>query len=1535
MHSPAHRIPGTQSSCCRLSQPPVLSGAGRGPQLGFVVQALIPIMARMLTLLSIGLVGAGAFSQQSLAVRAGRDLPLFREQQRAELFVRRRGVGPRSHSQTGAPPPALLLARARAEHLALLRARAAAATSQPALAAWQPVGPLQVSTAEWNLVTGRVTGIAADPSDPTGNTVYVGTTGGGVWKSTNAAGSPAAATFTPLTDDLSAFPDSSAKISSLSIGAVSVQPGGTGVILAGTGDPNDATDSWYGVGLLRSADGGNSWDLIQQTSASAGLIDKFFGNAFAGFAWSGTSPNVVVAAVSQSEYGEVLGVPTPQSILGLYYSTDAGVTWQLATIEDGSVVVQSAQSATTLGNAATSVVWNPVRQSFFAAVRYHGYYQSTDGITWTRLANQPGTDLTTDQCPANPFAPGSPGCPIFRGVLAVQPVTGDLFALTVDQNNLDQGLWQDACNLTSGACASPTVQFASRIPDQPLEDASGDGTIPEGVYNLALAAAPAQQDTLLFAGTTDLWRCSLANSCAWRNTTNTQTCAAAQVAPAQHAIDSTFAAEGLLYFGNDGGLWRSTDAVNQQQPPCSADDAGHFQNMNGGLGSLAEVESFSEDPNNAATWLAALGTLGTAAPATGAVPWNQVLDGEGNVVAIDAVDPENWYATSVFGVGINACNEGTACNTAGFGGVAIGEPQVDNDVQLIPAPWILDPLDTANIILGTCRVWRGPASGAGWGQSSLLSGILDGGQEAFCDGNSEIRTLAAGIDTTGTSAAEQIYAGMAGAIDGGDIIPGHVLTASVTSASLASTPVWVDEYASPVTNGTVAQFNPDGFDVSGICVDPHDPAGQTIYVTVQGIGATPEPVLYGSTDGGAHWVDLTANLPKAPANSVLVDPNNASIVYVALDTGVYYTLNVSDCAVPNFACWNVFGTGLPNAPVTALMAFNAGATQVLRAATYGRGIWQTGLMTAGIAPTAATVTPASLTFGAQITQTVSAPQTVTVADTGNLNLNISSVTASGDFSETDNCSGASLAPGASCQIQVTFDPSQPGTRQGGLAVFANVAGGQLSVTLSGTGLAPGAIVLTPSSLSFAATPIGTTTASQSVDVANTGGSPLALTAETVSGDFAITANTCTASLAAQTSCEVAIDFSPSASGTRSGALTVTDATGTQTVPLSGTGQTPPGDALSPTSLAFAAQTVGTTSAAQLVTLTNSGDQPLTSIAVTATGSFAILNNCGAQLQGHASCAISVAFAPTATGTQTGSLSVTDELRTQSVALSGIGVAPPGISATPASISFGGLAAGSTSSAQTVTLTNNGGVALTGVVATVTQSFALSSNNCPATLSVGAACQLGVTFTPPSAGAVAGTLTIQSAVLSRALTVALSGAGEDFSIAVSGSSSAVVTSGQTAGFTLALAGLSGSAGTVALACSGAPQNAACSLNPTSLAVSGSSSSSATLSITTGVATSSAQSAGLPWKLAPPVFALVVPLGWVGLRRRRLGGLAVLLLALALLVPAGCGVAASSGSGGGGDGSGGGQNATPPGNYVITITATMDNITHSAAVNLTVQ
>jgi hypothetical protein len=394
-----------------------------------------------------------------------------------------------------------------------------------------------------------VTAVAIDPADATGNTVYVGTTGGGVWKSVNAAGAAASVAFVPLTDAFPVFSASAgtAVVPSLSIGAVSVGPAASGsVVLAGTGDTNDATDSYYGEGILRSADGGLTWTLVQGSVDGGVGGHSFVGLGVAGFAWDSTVPALVVAAVGQAAEGVVVNAAdVTYSEMGLYYSIDAGVTWHMATIADGGQPVEGPTDVSKAGNAATAVVWNAVRGMFYAAVRGHGYYESPDGATWTRMADQPGVGLTSAACPAVTSA----GCPVFRGALAVQAATGDLFALTVDVNNVDQGLWQDVCGAgaggtgsAGGSCASVTVVWGTRLGSGALEVGGGSGVIAQGDYDLALGAvatgAGTSADTLLFVGTEDLYRCSLAAGCVLRNTTNAANgCAApAMVAPADHAI---------------------------------------------------------------------------------------------------------------------------------------------------------------------------------------------------------------------------------------------------------------------------------------------------------------------------------------------------------------------------------------------------------------------------------------------------------------------------------------------------------------------------------------------------------------------------------------------------------------------------------------------------------------------------------------------------------------------------------------------------------------------------------------------------------------------------------------------------------------------------------------------------------------------------------------------------------------------------------------------------------------------------------------
>lgn len=1299
----------------------------------------------------------------------------------AQRFMARRGVGPTSRLRGGR------------------NSGAAAVPLASGSPVWTAVGPVAVNSLSYGLVTGRVSAVAVDPSDATGNHVYVGTTGGGLWKSQNAAASaPGSVQFMPVTDGLGAL--SNVVDAGVSVGAVTVQPGGTGVVLAGLGDPNDALDSYYGAGLLRSTDGGLTWALIQQTmDLEDGLSAQdysFVGEGFSGFAWSSTNVQLVVAAVSQAYEGTLVNAgQAAKSYEGLYWSNDGGATWHLARISDpNGQDVQGPGDAFTLpdGNAATAVVWNPVRRVFVAAVRYHGYYQSSDGENWTRLGNspngQPGTGLSMANCPTEAGSVGVAGCPIFRGSLAVNPQTGDTFAWTVDAFNQDQGIWQDQCGLSGSACTNQTMTFGVRLGTSALEEADGDGavTIANGDYNLTLSAVPAGlgtgQDTLLFAGDNDLWKCSLANGCVWRNTTNSTTCMSAQVGEYQHALAWDTGNPLLLFVGTDGGLWRSMDGVSETGTVCTATDAGHWQNLNGSLGApggLAEMESLAQSSATAATMLAGLGANGFAgivnAPAT-AGNWNEVLGGEGGPVAIDPTNHLNsWYASNGAGVSILHCTSataGAACTSAGFGASpVVGEAQVQNDGLTMPYPaeFELDAVDPSQMLVGTCRVWRGPATGSGWTAANAISPILDGTGGTTCNGNALIRSIAT-LGTTG--GGEVVYVGMAGAEDGGGIVAGHVFAASVPPGANWSGLTWTDLAFSPVANSGLA-FNPFGEEVSSVYVDPHDVTGGTVYVTVAGISSASEQVqqVYQTTDGGAHWTAIASNLPNSPANAVVVDTQDPNTVYVGMDTGVYVTRAVSSCALPltsGGSCWSVYGTGLPLAPVTTLVATPSGAvSQVLTAGTYGRGVWQIPTATAGAVLTTATVSPTSLTFPNQTVGTATAALTVTLKTTGTAALTVTSIgmtgIAAGDFSETDTCSGVSVAKNATCAVKVVFQPTAAGSRSGTLTISANVAGGQLLVPLTGAGLATSLVTMLPTSLSFGQQQVGTTSAAQNITIQNVSSSSIGVNSVAPSAPFKKGVTTCVNSLAAGQSCVVGVTFAPTQVGDATGNLTVTDSLGTQSAPLSGTGIAGPTDTLSTTSLTFPSTAVGQTSAPMVVQITNSGALPLTNIGTAVTGDFTAVSGCGGQLGANASCAVSVTFSPTLAKPEAGNLVISDALRAQTVKLGGTGLAPGVIAVFPQAFNFGSQQIDMATAEQTLRISDTGGVPLAQPSFSISgpgaANFLIGTTTCGTSVAPGSPCTVQVIFDPLASGATAAMLTVATSSPGvAAVTLNLTGTG---------------------------------------------------------------------------------------------------------------------------------------------------------------------------------
>jgi hypothetical protein len=312
------------------------------------------------------------------------------------------------------------------------------------------------------------------------------------------------------------------------------------------------------------------------------------------------------------------------------------------------------------------------------------------------------------------------------------------------------------------------------------------------------------------------------------------------------------------------------------------------------------------------------------------------------------------------------------------------------------------------------------------------------------------------------------------------------------------------------------------------------------------------------------------------------------------------------------------------------------------------------------------ISPASLNFGFQGVSATSAPQTITISNPSTATFNIARIAASGNFSQTNNCVG-SLAIGARCSVNVTFASTATGLQSGAITVTDNTRISPLAIPLSGTGVNGPFLTPSPSRTNFAPQAVGTRSTPAPTVLLNTGNAAMSISGISITGadssDFT-QINNCGGSLPAAGSCTVNVTFTPTAAGSRTASVAVSDtATGSpQSASLAGTGLGPTAS-LSLSALSFSAQAVGTTSTAQVVTLTNSGDEGLNFTQIAAAGDFSETNTCSTTLAAGGSCQISVTFEPTATGNRAGSITIADNAvgSPQTVALSGTGLTAPDFS----------------------------------------------------------------------------------------------------------------------------------------------------------------------------------------------------------------------------------------------------------------------------------
>jgi len=693
----------------------------------------MPTLKGVFSLLALASLLGSASGQGSKVHPPYHGVELGQPQRRAHWISRSR-IAPPGESA------AALRLRAFRQKMTMRAQRAALAASlglQPqTTSGWISLGPAPLASdasgtgfQDYNWVSGRATSVVIDPADSTGSTVLLGGAYGGLWRSTNALNAdPSTVTWQPLLDDQP----------TLAVGAIAVQPGsGQGgisqVILVGTGETDNSPDSYYGLGILRSTDGGNTWSQITQDATGT---YKFLGVGFSKIAFSTSNPNLVVAATA-GDIGLDLGLEQDGNATarGLYWSNDAGQSWHRAILSDGAIPA-----------SATGLVYNQVQGAFYAAIRRHGIYWSTDGQHFTRLSTQPTSGLTAANCPAGQ---NSATCPIYRAEFAVTPARNEMYVWIVDYQSgeIDDGIWK-----TTNGGSSWTAILDNGITN--CGDPAGNGCgVQQGIYNLALAAVSNGSATDLYAGAINLYKCTLSGgtTCSqgdWINLTHVYGCdplsALAHVHPDQHGM-AFLVVNGKSpgYFAHDGGISRTLDGY-AGLTTGSCTGTNQFDSLSQTLGSMTEFVSFSQDPGTPDILLG--GTQGNGSPktstATTSTTWQNALSGDGGYNAIDPDNPNQWFASNpddtFNGFQIYKCELGTSCDDRSFIPV-IDSATLGGDHGAFYPPYMLDPQNTGEMLVGTCRVWRVSTAGTA---PLALSYDFETGGTGICTGD-EINLVAA------------------------------------------------------------------------------------------------------------------------------------------------------------------------------------------------------------------------------------------------------------------------------------------------------------------------------------------------------------------------------------------------------------------------------------------------------------------------------------------------------------------------------------------------------------------------------------------------------------------------------------------------------------------------------------------------------------------------------------------------------------------------------------------------------------------------
>lgn len=656
----------------------------------------------------------------------------------------------------------------------------------------QPTNPRNLPYKGAPVISGRVTALAVDSANP--QRVFLGAAEGGVWSTLDGG-----ATWTPLTDSQA----------TLSTGSIAIDPLNPQTIFVGTGE-QDYLNSYYGAGILKSTDGGNTW--VQLPGPFVGPFGASSGGAYIGsIAIDPNNDSILFAGVL-----EVGGDGS-----GIYQSVDGGNTW--------SVVLS--------GAAGNVVIFDPTNSSHLyaglgacgsvcgtAGNASAGIYQSTAGGalgSWTLLAG------------------GLPTANVGRISVALAPSSPTtLYAGIADSSS---GALLGVYETTDGGTTWAQLLTAP------------DYCNPQCWFDDVVAVAPNNSDVIYVGGKGSVYQ-SLDGGMTWSDVSDGAN--GATLHSDTHAL--TFAADGsLLYVGDDGGTWVTSDVDSMVV---------NWTALNSPLAITQFYKGLSISPSSVNTTFGGTQDNGTQ-QYSGSLTWDQVICGDGGATAIDPVQPNNVYAVCIANTGPTVYKSTSGGSVRTF--VTAEAGIVTTDRAFFGETLVIDPANSQTLYFGSYRVYQSIDGAQSW---SLISGDLTNGGYisalGVAPGNSQVVYAVTSDGNVWVTANASSGTGASWTkLDAGlpnrwvtEVYPTSPTTAYLTFSGFSGFNGDNQGHVFMTTNvgqtWSDVSGNLPNIPVNDIVTDPQ--GSNLIYV------ATDVGVL-GTSDGGATWSVLGSGLPNVAA----------------------------------------------------------------------------------------------------------------------------------------------------------------------------------------------------------------------------------------------------------------------------------------------------------------------------------------------------------------------------------------------------------------------------------------------------------------------------------------------------------------------------------------------------------------------------------------------------------------------------------------------------------------------------------------------